>query len=203
MKLNEFIEKVNERQASVISLANLPDVYKNLPKLGQGLTSIVLDKGDGKVLMFTRDQVKQEWLTRTWGLELGDVVDELHGIKHKKMEIRDMPVYVIELPKLFKLDLNNQRKVKAEMKKWETVWAETRFKSSANRREYIQHDAMNAFEEQYPDSMLVPIFDFMRNYDNVNVDLAVRNTMQDKDGNIIFVDPMVSNELIKTMYGRG
>lgn len=199
-------QKINERQASVISLASLPEVYKNLPKLGQGLTSIVLDKGDGKVLMFTRDQIKQEWLTRTWGIEIGDVVEELHGIRHKKMEIRDMPVYVIEMPKLYKLNLENQRKVKAEIKKWERTYGEVRYKLGQAGKypglEILQQDAMRTFCSEYPDSLLTPIFEFMLNYDNVAVDLAIRNTMQDKDGNIIFVDPLVSKELISVMYGR-
>lgn len=207
MKLLELHNKLNERQASVLSLASLPEVYRNLPKLGQGLTSIVLDKGDGKVLMFTRDAIKQEWLTRNWGIEIGDVVDELHGIRHKKMEIRDMPVYVIELPKLFKLNLENQRKVKAEMKRWEEVYGQTRFKLGQAGKypslEILQKDAMNKFCAQYPDGLFTHIFEFMMNYDNVGVDIAIRNTMQDKDGNIVFVDPMVSQDLIKTMYGRG
>lgn len=196
------IKQLLEAQASTIHLSSLPEVYRNLPKLGQGLTSIVLDKGDGSVFMLTRDAIKQEWLTRSWGLEIGDVVDELLNVRHKKMEIRNMPVYVIELPKLFKLDLNNQRKVRAEIKKWEEVYAKTRMGPKPNPYlEQLQKDAMQKFIQTYPNSMLVPVFDFMSNYDGVNLDLAIRNTLQDKDGNIIFIDPLVSKDLIKTMYG--
>jgi hypothetical protein len=190
--------KLNETQPSAVYKSTIPDVYKALPKLGHGLTSLVLDKGDGTVLMFTRDKVKEEWLTRDWGIKIGDTVDVLHGLPHKKMEVREMPVYVIQMPKLYKLDSKNRAIMKKEIDNWHKVVMNS---SGLNDEQRFQNQ-LNNFIDAYPNSILIPMLEFLGNYGTMaNVDVAVRNTLQDKDGNIILVDPIVSKDLLKIMYG--
>lgn len=184
------------KEAQAVYASSLPEVYKDLPQLGKGMTSIVLDKGDGTVLMFTRDSIKAEWLTRDWGIRIGDTVEVLSDLAHKHMEVRNMDVYVIKLPKLFKLDAKNKKILKTEMDKWDSIWHKHLLKP------YRMADATNEFIEKYPDSILIPIMEFIPNYgNNANYDVAIRNTMQDAQGEIVFVDPVVSNELL--MYLRG
>ena len=194
--------QLKEAQQSAVYVKEIPDVYRKLPVLGKGFTSIVMDKGDGNVLMFTRDDIKKDWLTKDWGIKIGNEVAMLDGFAHKKMAIRNMPIYVIELPKLFKLDTNNKRILKTEMMKWDRCYSEARMKNRSH--DLIMIDATNSFIEQFPDSPLIPIMEFMQNYSGyVNMDLAPRNTLQDAQGNMIFVDPLVSKELLDVMYNRG
>lgn len=205
MKISELLEYklIVESQASAVYAGSLPDVYKQLPKLGHGLTSIVLDKGDGNVLMFTRDAIKKEWLTASWGIKIGNTIDYLEGMPHKKMQIRDLPVFVVEMPKLYRLDANNKKILKGEMQKWEKCLALAGQKNKSHTSDNTIHDATNDFIEQYPDSILTPMFAFLQNYVGyANYDVAIRNTMQDVQGQMILVDPLVSKELLDIMYGQ-
>lgn len=194
--LNNSTKNINE--AAAVYASSLPQVYKDLPKLGKGMTSIVLDKGDGNVLMFTRDAVKAEWLTRPWGIEIGKTIEVLDGMPHKMMQVRDMPVFVIEMPKLHKLDAKNKAIIKKEIDKWHAI--------ASTNQSYNKDQQMNkrivAFQDHFPDSILIPIIEFMGNYGgNANMDVAIRNTMQDEKGNIVFVDPIVSDELLGYLRG--
>lgn len=184
------------KEAAAVYASSLPQVYKDLPKLGKGMTSIVLDKGDGTVLMFTRAAIKHEWLTRPWGIEIGKTVDEL-TLPHKRMEVRNMPVYVVELPKLYKLDSKNKALLKKELENWNKIYRS--FGMGNHRTRFI--DDANKFIDEHPDSILVPILEFMMNYDNVGFDVAFRNTMQDAQGNIVFIDPLVDGELLSYLRG--
>lgn len=196
MKIYQLLEAVKLNEAQSVYAKSLPDVYKKLPYLGKGMTSIVLDKGDGNVLMFTRDSIKHEWLTRDWGIKIGKTVDVLHNMPHKKMEIRDMDVFVVEMPKLHKLDAKNKSILRKELNNWNEL-TRPRIHQVDNRTRSVRFiDNANEFIGKYPDSILNPILEFMMNYDKVSFDVAIRNTLQDEKGNIIFVDPLVSDELL-------
>ena len=202
LKENSIKDVITE--ATAVYVKEIPEVYRKLPLLGKGMTSIVLDKGDGNVLMFTRDAIKSEWLTREWGIKVGRQIDLLDGFAHKKMKIREMPIYVIEMPKLFKLDAKNKRILQNEMNNWDDAFGLANQKATRTGNYNMQiQDAMNNFIKDYPNSPLTPIMQFMQNYDGyVNLDIAARNTLQDAQGNMIFVDPMVSKELFDAMRGR-
>ena len=164
------------------------------------MTSVVLDNGDGSVYMFTRDHIKAEWLTRSWGLQIGDHVDVLEGLPHKNINVRNMDVHVIKLPKLFKLDSKNRKIVSDELKKWNAIY--NNGIQYGKRRDIHLIDSSNEFRKLYPDSILNDMLEFVMNYDKVSVDLALRNVMQDAEGHIILIDPMVSLDLLGFLRGQ-
>jgi len=195
--IEKSIIKINEAVPCAVHYKSLPEIYKNLPKLGKGMTSLVLDNGDGTVTMFTRDRFKQDWLTGYMGLRLGDHVDTLEALGHSKIKVRDFVVYVLKLPKLYKLDANNKKIVNREIDIW------NKFHSNAywGYKGYAKIDLYNKFIETYPDSILTEMFEFLLNFDpdDLSVDLGARNFMQDSNGEIVVLDPIVDIKLIQAM----
>ena len=109
MKQNTMELTEADRIGTALWRSSIPQKYKKYPILGQGATSIVLDKGDGRVLMLTRDTMKMEWLTRNWGLDIGEVIDEFEVHHQKSRTLGEMPVYVIDLPLLYPLSAKNKQ----------------------------------------------------------------------------------------------
>jgi len=192
MKANEIIRE-GDRIGTALWKSSIPAKYKQYPVIGQGATSVVLDKGDGNVIMLTRDEMKRDWLVHDWGLGIGDWVDSFDASHRQSRDLSDMPVYVIVLPKLFPLSKENKRVVKKVIEEYNKI----AFHGTRNMM-----DALNNYLNQHPEGLLAQIAEFLRNYDEkqFNVDFIMRNFMQDANGKIVLVDPIVSSQIIDALH---
>lgn len=200
------IQDLFETGKTSVYIQELPEKYRKLKVLGKGATSIVMDAGDGTVLMFTRDRIKKDWLAGTAGNEaIGSWEETIEGNKYKHPTMGDRDIYVIRLPKLKKLSLENARKIRMEMKNFDSLPRELvnqYLKGTGHTEESIRYAKFSAFRDKYPDSILIPILDFLENYHvkQYGWDLAVRNVMEDEDGKIYIIDPIVERELLADLY---
>ena len=66
-------------------------------------------------------------------------------------------------------------------------------------------DAMQDYMEKYPNGLFVQLFDHLSNYDmsTVSPDLLMRNFMQDAQGHIILIDPIVDQEILAAFINKG
>ena len=169
--------------------SSIPPKYKQFKVIGQGATSVVLDKGDGNVLMLTRDNVKKDWLVQDWGLGLGNWIDTFDARHQQSPAISDMPVYVIELPKLQPLSPQNKQVIRKATKEYETIVGY----GNDDRRA----DKFNDYLEKHPDGLFARLLEFLGNYDTsqYGIDFVIRNFMQDQSGNIVLIDPIASKEV--------
>lgn len=189
MKANEFIIEA-DRVGTAMWRNSIPEKYKKFPIIGQGATSVVLDKGDDNVLVLTRDAMKKDWLVQTWGLGLGKWIDSFAAHHQKSRDIGDMPVLVIEMPKLYPLSLENKRIIKKSIEQYYAVVG-----YEVNQKIVYK---FNKYLETYPNGLFSHLVDFLQNYDvdQYSIDFLIRNFMQDKNNEIVLIDPIVSRDII-------
>jgi len=192
MKLNDLFQEAH-RIGTALWKSSIPQKYKHLPIIGQGATSIVLDNGNDTVIMLTRDAMKKDWLIHDWGLGLGDWIDTFDAYHQKNRDLSDMPVYVIKLPKLFPLSNQNKKIIKKSIEDYNKImfWIK-------------KQDSMQKFEEyleKHPNGLFKELVEFLQNYEpeQYQVDFLTKNFMQDKNGKIILIDPIVSTEIMDAL----
>jgi len=172
------------------------DIRKKYKLIGRGQTALVFKKDNDTVLLVTRDPMKVEWLTQPWGLQLGKVVKELESTAHPLG--RSHPLYVIEMPYLRPLSSSNKSKVRKELKRFQKAVLDLGIN-------YGQQDFWERiyeyYNENYPDSILLPFFEFMLNYSGMGTpDLRLANFAEDRRGNIVILDPVVSKEVVEFIH---
>ena len=184
----------HDRIGTALWSNSIPPKYKQFPVIGRGSTSIVLDKGDGTVLMLTRDAMKKDWLVQSWGLGIGKLIDGFEAYHQKSRAISDMPVFVIQLPRLFPLSNENKKLIKTAIEQWETVIVF--YKRRSDRQQQF-----NKYLTLHKNGIFARLVEFLQNYDTeqYRVDFLTRNFMQDKKGRIVIVDPIISNELLDVL----
>jgi hypothetical protein len=168
---------------------SVPEKYKQYPIIGQGATSVVLDKGDGNVIVLTRDAMKKDWLCQNWGLGLGDWIETLDIGHRKSRELSELQVYVIVMPKLFALSPKNKKNVKQSITQYEEI---------VRRNSGRITDRLMDYLEKHPDGLFAQLIEFLLNYDEsqYSIDFLMRNFLQDAQGNIVLIDPIVSRDLV-------
>lgn len=198
---NNSEENVSEMMSSVYKM-NIPQKYKQLPILGRGKTSIVLDAGPEKVIMITRDSVKTEWLMQDWGLGIAKFVEKIDYSYHpKNLELSKLPLYVLELPKLFKLSPENRKIIKIALKELDRIFSvETNLEKSEARKSMKM---LAIYMERHQNGLFKDLIDFLHNYDmsQYKLDLHMGNFVQDADGKIIIIDPIIDRELWNILIG--
>lgn len=209
MRAYEFITEA-DRIGTALYKNQIPPQYKKYPVIGQGATSVVLEKDSETVYVLTRDAHKRDWLVN--GIEIAEWIDSFDAY-HPNPKIRNLPVYVMVCPKLLPLSNENKRIIRKEIKTWGDFlmkristmrWAAG--KNHAQQMALKTQDAMQDYMGQFPNGLFVQLFDHLSNYDlmNVSPDLLMRNFMQDVDGNIVLIDPVVDKEIVaafnKPMY---
>jgi hypothetical protein len=194
--LFELIDKnlAESRIGTAIHLNSVPEKYRKLPLLGRGATSLVYDAGD-TVILLTRDQMKKEWIDHS---DLGNLIDVI-DVYHPNRDMREMPVYIYRMQKLFELDKENKKKVRKMVKKLDEIrWR----MPILNRKEgfyRVIQKMMEIVDLEFSDQSSIREFlDFIIDYDEKQyvLDFLIRNFMQDADGKIIATDPVVSKELM-------
>ncbi len=182
----------------------IPPKYRDLPMIARGNTSIILEKDPDTVIMLTRDEMKKDWLH--FGLNISDNF-QIEEEDFSRYEFKEFPIYAMEMPRLYKLSGDNIQKVNKEIKFWKKAWDDLgiwgrygmgkNWQKSEILNELIEYYDTNDMEASY----VRAVIDFLRNYnpDQFQFDIAKRQFAQDKDGNIILIDPIVSADLIKIM----
>ena len=194
---------------SAIYKKDIPKKYSNLPVMGKGMTSLILDAGDD-VIVVTRDQIKKYWLTDPYGLEMGDDLDEYEVANHQVSRINGYPVFIIKMPKLKKLSRANKAKVKRERDAFNEIWNkfETEFKHKARidkryNKAFMYNDIVRAVEgyliDEDPDNMFLPVLNFASSYENWILDIHNGNFAEDADGKIVLLDPLASGTLLRDL----
>lgn len=175
-----------------VYISEVPEEYRHLRCLGRGLTSIVLQKDKNTVLMFTRDSNKVDWLTKNYGLGFANLIREYRSNRHRNKSICEMPIYILEMPKLEKLNRKNKSELSIEMSKWSEIYEQVNYRSE----EVIFQESTNKFLATYPDSFLAPLIFFIQNYvGQIYLDLCHQNVLQTKKNEIVLLDPIVSKDL--------
>lgn len=195
MRISE-LTTVNEadRIGTAMWRNSIPAKYKQFPVIGQGATSVVLDTGDGNVLILTRDAMKKDWLVQDWGLGLGEWTTTFNASHQQSRDISDMPVYVIQMPKLFSLSLENKRIIKKAIAQYHEVVGHVINQKRA--------DKFADYLDAHPDGLFAELVEFLRNYspEQYGIDFIMRNFMQDSKGAIVLIDPIVSKEIVAALH---
>jgi hypothetical protein len=177
-----------------------------------GNTSLVYGSPDSEyVYMFTRDNIKTEWLTISWSPnQIGEVVDSFESNSHK---LKDIPIYIIKMPFLYPLSKENKRIAI----KLSNIFNKARWSGGWNRRnddvdfisKYLDdkygEDTETFSPDNFPDiidNILYGLYDFFSNYSGFSWDISQRQFMQTKDEELILIDPVASNEILSYMHNR-
>lgn len=194
-------ETIKSQEADALTRAirrdEIPKEYKHMRLINRGNTSIILEKDPETVIMLTRDDMKKDWLH--FGLRISKNF-QVHDIPAKDRKFKEFNIFAIELPKLFQLDPQKKKVVREELKFFDKacdlLHGELRAKQNLDKLMYYYE------EHKKENSILYKLFEFLINYypKQWHWDLALRQFAQDKSGNIILVDPIVSRELVERMH---
>jgi hypothetical protein len=188
------------RLYSAITVKEISPKYKSLPILGRGTTSIVLTKSNDTVIMLTRDDIKRDWLVN--GTKLAKQIDQYDAYHPKYRELSEKPIYVLEMPRLFPLSTQNKRRVKQLTRMVnEILWKN-------HNKQYLINVIMKKVEELELETNtkhdLRELVDFLSNYDESQYrwDLGPRNFMQNSDGELVVLDPVVEKDILDIYYNK-
>lgn len=190
-------KKILETLICAVHKDEIPKKYKTT-FLGKGATSLVYEFDDDHVLIFTRDNIKAEYLVHN---NLAEYLDEI-DIRNYKNKFSKLPIIVLKAIKLYKLSPENKKLVNKIVKQFNEINSEMKSKNRRLSTDRVNQMIINAFKEKYEDHFLTDFLDFISNYNNYHFDLGVRNLMQDKNGKIILNDPIVSKELMDIFINK-
>lgn len=188
-------------RGSAVRKDEVPRQYRKLPLLGRGMTALVFEKDPHTALIFTRDQMKVEYLRDTG---LARVIDSYEVRGYNPVPgMSDFDIYILEMPKLHKLAGRNVTLVRKAMKEYDTVFHEKMrenggmYRGGDRARQDAVRDAVQHFSGD-ENHMLEPLWSFLINYDasQFYMDLGTRNFLQDDEGKIYCVDPIASKEIL-------
>lgn len=198
------------RIGSGIHKKEIPADYRGLPILGIGTTSMVLEKGPETVIMLTKDGIKKDWLVN----EL-EIAKQINWRDSYHPKLKDMPIYVLELPRLYPIDSKTRKAAKDLIKTYEDIRSKAMSKIHSFTGNYgrkIKENMISLFYEFFDeysknntdDHILYQLVSFLSNYnvDQYVWDLRMANLMQDKEGNLIILDPIADREIIDAFTKR-
>lgn len=198
MQLNEY-----NVIGSAIHKDKIPRKYRNMKLIGRGATSLVFDYDENNVLVLTRDAIKQEWIERSG---LGRHIEDIES-DHPIKQIAEKPVSVYKMEKLEPLSKENKKKVKKIIHLLEQErFAIVRKQMSGNqwKQEYADKMANMLDMDFHDQESLRDFFNFIMDYDpsQYHFDLLFRNFMQNKQGEIIAVDPVADAEIVNAFMNK-
>lgn len=186
-----------------IHLSEIPKEFRNKHKLlGRGSTAIVFQKDKNTAIMFVRDPMKSEWLTKSWGLSIGKHSYEVKPKENYQLSNSLGDIHVIELPLLRKLSAKNRKLARQLIKSFNDI----KNKMCGYR---VTIDCLLKIQskfnpDRYPESLFYNLIDFLLNYseNQWHFDLAIRDILEDSKGQLVLLDPIVSKEAIDWIYNR-
>jgi hypothetical protein len=179
---------------NLISPKEIPERYRKRI-LGKDETSIIVEDEDpNKVLIFTRDYSKVEWLVhgiRRYNISPGEV---LKSSLYKLESVDKRPIICIRLQNLHFLSKKNKKLVKEQLKLFKEIEKKCRLFSISEsetqeliRREYQLH---------HEESILYPLMKFESKYKDI-LNLNEDSFMEDDKGNLIVTDPLIERKIIE------
>jgi hypothetical protein len=191
----------------IVHKSDIPPTLRGLKILNpnSGGTAIVLEKDVDNVYVITRDVMKKEWLVN--GLRLSDDVQVFDFVNHRvRGGLGEEPVYVITMPKLFPLSSANKRKVNQSFKEFRQLYLKHRSLINSKYRNqlteedkerYATSEVLAEMEDNSSNNILIPYLTWVVNYDEYAHDIGPRNFMQDKQGEIVVLDPVAAYQVAK------
>lgn len=198
MTMRAIIDSITEaaRMGNAVQLQEIPPKYKGLKMLGRGTTTVTLELNDREVLLFTRDDIKAEYLR---DVRLAEIIDRYDSRRNRTIAMNDLPIIVLRMPKLVKLSGPNIRLVKHAVQEFLDAWYKT-FRGTSvkvRHREDAIRQMLGHFSEE-EDHLLAPLCRFLLNYDveQYGFDIRPGNFMQTVDGQIVVLDPIASQQVL-------
>ena len=194
----ETLFEMANRIASFVRLDEIPQKFKHLKVLGRGATTICLQENEKSVLIFTRDEMKVEYLSHCLDI-MAEQIDSYPSRIHHIRGVSDIPIMVLRMPLLYPLSKENIQKVKKEL----NLFSKFQIKPPKNFawKDHFQ-EKCNQFAAEYPESLLTPFCEWIQNYNSNQYigDFGARQFKQTANGEIIFLDPIVSKELMELYW---
>jgi len=197
---------VQEQEAEALTKgmtkSEIPVEYKDLPIIGKGNTSLILEKDANTVIMLTRDAMKKDWLHFGIGISTDWETFDL-PVSYKRTKFKELIIYAITMPKLRKVSGANKKIVHDEFAFWEKMQKDLKINSSDLKKDLnpaLDYYVKNGKEK----SLIYTVLHWLTNYsdDMYDFDIAKRQFLEDMEGNLVLVDPVVASDLIKQMANR-
>lgn len=212
MKVFEILSE--NKLYSSITINDIPEEYKKLKLFGRGTTSIVYEHPNdaSKVFLFTKDSIKKDWLIH--GLKIGKVLNVFNSrYNYRYPDLSYFDIYMIEMPKLEKLNSINKKKIKILIDFFLKEKVKYYNKKLYNKEKTFDnidfiHDLQNKINDIDLDFKIkknfIEFLKFLENYNEnqYQIDFSVKNFLQDKNGDVIFIDPVVDKEILNIFYDR-
>ena len=186
--------------ARTIKLKEIPKHFYDGMKLlnpNSGMTSLVFEKDNNTVRIFTKDDMKKEWLCHEWGLNLGNHVDDINDTEFKD-------IHIIDMPKLYPLSPENKKVVNDILKAVKNASKKYNFNIHPYDMISALYDEIQKLKGKAK-SMMMSFYNFITNYDPKNqygLDIALRNFKQTKRGRLVLLDPVADTELLHLFRNR-
>ena len=223
MKITTDLERIGDLAVDVceraLELNEEPQLkpYIDIPRMAEIAQKMVKDALDAFVKrdyalardVLTRDDMKVEWLCQDWGLGLGRRVEQFSGHQHPDVRARQLDIQVVEMPRLYPLSSENARAVRKAVKTFDAHLHVARRAHLGRPR--LAHNVLmhliRSYEEADPDEKdpIHQYLTFISNYgeENCTYDIALRNFMQTRAGEIVLLDPAVSRDVLDIIHNVG
>lgn len=198
----------------LIHLSDIPsDIKEKLKLLGRGVTSIVFDKGDDKVLLITMDPMKTKWLTYSG---LGKYI--------KSMSLNGKNLDFLEVEKLKSLSRDNLKIVRKFIKEFRKnhmskIYSKLKDTNTGNfwflnvpKHVNLEamHEALLELSDEFKKHFRViskekDMISFLANWllnhgEDILVDFHSKNFMEDEDKKIVIIDPIIQEEYMDLIF---
>jgi hypothetical protein len=187
---------------SAVRLDEIPPQYREMTLLGRGATTLAFERDSHTVLIFTRDQIKLEWLRD--GLRLVHHYHPVNPVRsHHIMGMRDLPIYMVVMPKLYPLDSHNKKLVSREMRQFVEVSQKAGLGPNKNWEQRLAL-VIDEYHDRYPHSKVLPLLEWLANYEpgQFYLDLGARQFKQTSSGDLVLLDPVVSSDLLDLLLKK-
>lgn len=193
-------ELITNKDGSEMELLNPEGSYES------GITSLVYEVDPDTVRIFTRDYEKVKWLVNIQKIAT-NLNKNFKSDKHPNRKLHNFDIYVLEMPMLFPLSRYNENQVIKEMKEIERIFSDLLNQvfyrdilREGDKDYYFQilADEMEDNKSEFP--VLADFFIYCRDEgeDTTHYDVRVGNCMEDIDGNIVLLDPVVCGNLLES-----
>ena len=200
MRYNEIDEA--DRIGSGVYTSEIHPSLKHLPILNRGTTSIILEKDPETVIILTKDPIKKDWLIN--GLKIANQVNYYES-NHPKL--KDMPIYVLEMPRLYPIGQKTRKAAKDLLKSFTEIRIKAMYTGKyGDRKEAFKERIITLFYELFDEynenntneHALERLVGFIADYnpEQYEWDLRMGNLMQDKDENLVILDPIIDSEIM-------
>lgn len=200
VKINAVVNEYNVI-GSAVRLDEIPPQYRKLPFLGRGATTLAFAKDENTVYIFTRDAIKVDWLAH--GLHMVSHSQIINPVRpHHIRDMRDVPLYLIEMPRLYPLSSQNRSIIAKEVKEFTQTVRKFNLYYSKGREGMDYSTRLSQAAEYYathhPDSKITLFLDWLLNYDpsQYALDIGARQFKQTSHGEVVLLDPVVDRELL-------